>query len=649
MSAPRTNIMLGTAGHVDHGKTAVVKLLTGCDLDTLVEEKQRGMTIDLGFAPCRLAHDRIVGVVDVPGHADFIRNMVAGAHGIDIVIFVVAADDGVMPQTREHLNILTLMGIRHGLVALTKIDLVDGAMRAMAVEDVRRLLAGTFLETAPICPLSTLTGEGFEGFYETLNQVAGACTPRAGTGLFHLWVEDVHAIRGAGTVITGIPTRGTVRVGDLLTVLPAGVAGRVRRLQVYGQDAAEGRAGECVALNLTEAPHESIKRGMVVCAPGDFTPVALFEARFQLLPGMRGDLKDYAEIHLHIGTAAGLARVAMLEQPVMAPGQAQFVQFRLAEPLGLAPGERFVARANAGGTAAGGLATIGGGRVLGVSNLKLRRKRPWTLASLAARAEALDDPSRWCEVVLQQTMPPPTSPALARSCHLTLAEAQALLAPLQAQGRVLATASSGWVHRENVRLLADQIVIQLNAFHASNPKRLGPDAAELRASVRAEPGVFDLACDLLRANHQIEQHGPVLAAPGWKARVSSDEETICAQVGSTLREALWSPPSPTTLAETLRQPEARIQTLLRLLTERGELVRLNPELLMHRDAVEAARAVVLRLFAKSPSFTTMDFRDALGVSRKYAVPLLDHLDANRFTVRDAHHHTPGAEARKRMS
>ena len=231
--------MLGTAGHVDHGKTALVKLLTGCETDTLAEEKQRGLTIDLGFAPCRLADDRIVGVVDVPGHVDFIRNMVAGAHGLDVVIFVVAADDGIMPQTHEHLHILTLMGVRHGLVVLTKIDLVEPARRQQVSEELHRLLAGTFLAGAPICPISNVTGEGFDRFFDALNQVVNACEDRPSTGVFRVWVEDVFTIRGAGTVVTGIPTRGLVRVGDELHLLPPGLCAHVRRMQVYGADASE--------------------------------------------------------------------------------------------------------------------------------------------------------------------------------------------------------------------------------------------------------------------------------------------------------------------------------------------------------------------------------------------------------------------------
>ena len=314
----RKNIMLGTAGHVDHGKTALVKLLTGCETDTLEEEKQRGLTIDLGFAPCRLSDERVVGVVDVPGHVDFIRNMVAGAHGIDVVIFVVAADDGIMPQTLEHLHILTLMGLRHGVVALTKVDLVDAGRREFVVRDLGRLLAGTFLAEAPVCPVSNVTGEGLRRVLRhVLNRVVSACEARPCHGLFRVWVEDVFTIRGSGTVVTGIPTSGTVRPGDTLRLPDLGLTGRVRKLQVYGEDADEGRAGECVALNLPELDHERVRRGMVLCGSESLEAVHLFEAELRLLESVPTPIKDGAEVQLHVGTASGQAGVAMLESQRM--------------------------------------------------------------------------------------------------------------------------------------------------------------------------------------------------------------------------------------------------------------------------------------------------------------------------------------------
>jgi len=649
MPTARKNIMLGTAGHVDHGKTALVKLLTGCETDTLAEEKQRGLTIDLGFAPCRMSDQRIVGIVDVPGHVDFIRNMVAGAHGIDVVIFVIAADDGVMPQTREHLHILTLMGLERGLVALTKIDLVDEEMRALVVEDVRSLLAGTCLERAPICPLSNVTGEGFDGFFDALNDVVNACQSRPCGGLFRVWVADVFTFRGAGTVVTGIPSSGVVMLNDRLKLQPAGLAGRVRRLQVYGEDATEGRAGECVAMNLAELDHAAARRGMVLCEAEAVAPVSMVEAELRLLDSVEAPLEDYAEVHLHVGTAAVLARVAMLESGQIAPGDKQMVQLRLGEPLAIAPGERFVVRANATGSGHSGLVTFGGGRILGVSNVRLRRKRQWTLDALACRRNAIDDGQQWCELMLRERGKPVALDELARTCLVHSDEARPMLERLRAQGSVVNTPSGAWVHQEAIRQAAARLRAAVDSFHDAHPQREGLERGELLSSVDGNEELLALALNSLLASGQIAQRGAVWSRPGWQARLGERDQRLCADLAAALQQAGWTPPEPGELAARLGEPLPRVEAMAQVLVEQGVLIRLAERMLVHRDALEAARRVALGLFSRAPAFTTMEFRDALGVSRKYAVPLLDYLDATRFTARDGHNRTPGAEARPLLS
>jgi selenocysteine-specific elongation factor len=640
----RRNIMLGTAGHVDHGKTALVKMLTGCETDTLAEEKQRGLTIDLGFAPCQLSDKRVVGVVDVPGHVDFIRNMAAGAHGIDVVIFVVAADDGIMPQTHEHLHILTLMGLRHGLVALTKVDLVDQARRTFVIQDLRRLLAKTFLAEAPICPLSNVTGEGFDGFFDALNEVVAKCENRPCSGWFRMWVEDVFTIRGSGTVITGIPTRGSVRPGDSLCLLPGGLSGHVRRMQVYGEDATEGRAGECVALNIPEIDHEVVRRGMVLCESNAVAPVTMAEAELRILDSIKGKIADYLEVQLHVGTAAVSAHLAMLETTEMTGGEKQMIQLRLAEPLALAPGERFVIRANVAG-----LTTIGGGQILGIGNVRLRRKKQWTLEMLAARREAIADPARWCELMLRESALPATAADLQLKCLMRTEEMTAMLDSMCAGGRAVPTPGGRWLHRDVIRKTATDILAAIQAFHSTNPQRAGIGREELLATLKADSKLLDLAVASLLGTKQIEHNGNVLVRAGWSARVVDRDQRLCDQIAAKLQQAGWAPPSAEELAAALGEPLPRISAMTRLLGERGILMRLDERVWMHRDAVEAGKQTVLKLFARAPIFSTMDFRDALGVSRKYAVPLVDYLDKVRFTVRSGNNRTPGAEAKRLLN
>jgi selenocysteine-specific elongation factor len=647
----RRNIMLGTAGHVDHGKTALVKLLTGCNTDTLAEEQARGLTIDLGFAPCRLADQRVVGIVDVPGHIDFIRNMVAGAHGIDLVILVIAADDSVMPQTREHLNILTLMGLRHGLVALTKIDLLDPGLRPAVMDDVRRLLDGTFLAQAPICPLSNLTGEGFDAFFDTLNDRVNACHDRPCTGLFRAWIADVLSIHGFGTVATAIPAHGQIRVTDRLQVLPAGQSARVRHLQVYGVDATVGRAGECVALNLPDLDHTALRRGMMLTTADALAPVTQAEAELHLLDSLRGALPDYAEVHLHVGTASLLARVALLEHAPMTAGQSQMVQLRFAEPLPLAPGDRFVIRATlAGGTRSQSiLATLGGGRILSTTNRRLRRNKPWTLATLRARRDALDDPALWCARLLEEAGRPCHTADLARIGLWETSEAETYLAQARSCGLASQTPQGDWLHTAVVRRACDQLLSALDDIHRSQPESLGPTAVELAALSGVAPALLTQALDQLLAHANVRRHGDRLALASWQPRRAPPDDPLLTRLAGELDKAGYAPPGLDALATSLGQSPARIQALARQLIETGLAVRIAEGLFVHCHAVEQARQAALALFRRAPTFSTMDFRDALGVSRKFAVPLLDYLDATRFTVRNGHTRTPGAGARQALA
>jgi len=648
MPDQHVNITLGTAGHVDHGKTALVKMLTGCDTDRLKAEKDRGLTIELGFAPCRMADERIVGIVDVPGHVDFIRNMVAGAHGVDVVLFVIAADDSIMPQTREHLDILTLMGCRHGLVALTKIDLIDEELREIVLADVREFVRGTFLEGAPVCPLSNVTFEGYDAFFKALNQVVDRVRPHETIGLFRVWVERVFSLRGIGTVVSGIPTSGEARVGDRLRVLPGGQAGRVRGLQVYGKEAEVGRAGECVAVQLSDLSAEAVGRGKVLAKGDAYAAVTMAEADLRLLPHVPAPLEDYAEVHLHVGTGEAMAHVAVLDGREILPGESRLVQLRLAEPLAVAAGDRFVVRGSLAGLAGGQVTTLGGGRILGTSDTRLRRDRPWTLRALAERRDALDSPQAWAALMLKEAGEPVGADELARRSALQPAVLAEMLDRLRADGTALEAAGGRLIHRGVVDAGRQAVVAALETFHAESPLREGMEEAALASAAGAAAGVFRPALESLLADGTVQRRGTVLALAGQGARLSEADAAAKDRIASALAEAGLEPPAVAELAEMLGEPLDRVESLVRLLADEGTLVQVGEGLVMHASAVERATEVALDLFRKSGGFTTMEFRDALGTSRKFAVPLLDYLDTLRLTVRQGSRRTPGAEAKKRL-
>ncbi|MDP6636454.1 MAG: selenocysteine-specific translation elongation factor [Phycisphaerae bacterium] len=646
MGSDRKNIMLGTAGHVDHGKTALVKVLTGCNTDTLAVEQQRGLTIELGFAPCQMYDDRIVGIVDVPGHVGFIRNMVAGAQGIDVVVLVVAADDGVMPQTREHLDILTLMGVRHGLTALTKTDIVDDELCEMARDDVRTFVAGTFLENAPICPVSNVTGEGFGEFMSAMNEAVDACEPRRIDGLFRLWVERSFTIRGFGTVVSGIPSSGQISVGDELRVPHSGRKARVRGVEVYGRESETGMAGECVAINLVDVDSDDVPRGSLVCDSDVYEPASMVEADLTLLASAHKAMKDYSEVHVHVGTAEVMANVAMLQGGPISPGEKQIVQLRMKSPLAVAPGERFVVRAPG---PAGINTTLGGGRILDTSDKRLRRNRPWTLEKLTAMRDALDSAPQWTAIHLKQAGQAVSAETLARLARMPLAQALEALKTLTAERTARKTPDGKFICCELIDRTADAIVEALDKFHQENPTRGGMSQGDLAEAVEAGAGLFEPALEGLLDAGRVEQAETVLGLPGKGTRLSDGDRDLCERIEELLRQSGLAPPLPADMAGQLGVTDAKFAEMTALLSDRGKAVQLDRKVILHNDTVDAAKTVVLDLFAKAPIFTTMEFRDALGASRKVAVPLLDHLDALKFTVRTANRRKPGAEARKRLA
>jgi selenocysteine-specific elongation factor len=639
----RKNIMLGTAGHVDHGKTALVKLLTGCDTDRLAEEKRRGLTIELGFAPCRMADDRIVGIVDVPGHVSFIRHMVAGAHGVDVMILVVAADDGVMPQTREHLDVLTLMGVRHGLVALTKIDMVDEETRGLAVQELRDFLEGTFLADAPICPLSNITGEGFDAFFGALDQQVQTCEPRVGYGPFRQWVERSFIAHGFGVVASGIPVAGQVQAGEYLNVFPGGRRSRVRSLQVYGEDADTARVGECAAVNLSDLDMDQVPRGVLLAATESLKTVTRCAARLHLLGRLRRPLKDGSEVHLHVGTAHIQAKVLGLEGGPLAPDTDALVQLRMDRPLPLVPGDRFVVRSHV--EEEGGLVTIGGGCVLDTADKPLRRKRPEVLGALANRERAIDNPDAWCLTLLAEAGTPLTEDELASRAHLLTSETDLILKRLREQGSVLAIDSRHVVAQQTIDQNADRIVEHLKGYHQTYPDRPGVSAAAVAEALAASPLIITAAVQSLMSHGTLSRQGELLALSEHRPQIKEGDQRLLDAIIATYQTDHTKPQRPMELAESLDQPVKRVEPLIRMLTERGDLVRLTDEIVMHREAVEAAVAVVRALFARADRFTTAEFRDALGASRKYVIPLLDHFDRTRLTVRHGSERKPGAKLR----
>ncbi|MEM7308698.1 MAG: selenocysteine-specific translation elongation factor [Planctomycetota bacterium] len=626
-------IVIGTAGHIDHGKSTLVRALTGIDPDRLKEEKERGLTIDLGFAPLELPDGRRVGIVDVPGHERFIRNMVAGASGIDLVVLVVAADDGVMPQTREHLQIMELLGVRRGFVALTKVDMVDEELVALAEADVEETVAPTFLAGAPILRVSGVTGDGIPELKEALFALAAETEPRSAEGVFRMPVQRVFSKQGLGTVVTGVPVSGEVKLGDVLELLPAGVRGKVRGLQAYKESTDRGRAGHSTAINLTDVDRGGAHRGNVVATPNFFTAQRMVAARLTALPTLDRAVTNRMPIRLHTGTSDPPGEVILLDQDEIAPGESGLVQLRLEEPVVCAPGDRFVMRLLSP------VVTLGGGVILEESRYRLKRFKGFVLEGLERQEESLGSPAALLESVLARAGGEAlTVDELAVTLKRSRDDTRALLDELLAEGRVITPREGRWIHPDRLEAGLSKLRTAIDAWFRDEPHRLLVSVLELRRRMGVEESELKMLVDV-----EVERGG-VEPLSGGRLRVTGEAHAVPTAVAELADRILaklvgagFQPPSSEDLASGLGAGDDDVRRALETLIDREEVVHVGAGLHLSAERVEAAHQAVVRNCEAHGHLEIPALRDELGTSRKFLIPLLEHFDARGVTLRQGAH------------
>ncbi len=630
MALEHPNITLGTAGHIDHGKTALVKFLTGCDTDRLPAEKERGMSIDLGFAPCTIGGMQ-VGIVDVPGHEDFIKTMVAGASAMDGVIFVVAADDGVMPQTREHLEILTLLGVRYGLVALTKIDRVDSGGLELVREEVAEFLRGTFLEGAPILGMCNLTGDGFTEFYTALADLVGSISPRSTEGVFRLPVERAFSIAGYGTVVAGVPVSGSARVGDEVVLLPHGVAGRIRRIEVYGRQADAVIAGQCAGLNVKQWDSKAVQRGNTVASPGYFEAGQWFACTLELLPRPGLLLKTGQRVRFHTGTSEVVASLYFMEGNRLGEGGRCLAQVRTAEPLVAGPRDRFIVRSLSPAH------TIGGGTIIECIPGRLRRNRPGLLEDLRRRAEAVQADADFVEYCVRDAGLQGVGPGdLAIRAKLPRRALEGFLGALAREGKIIALGEDLCLHAESAAEAAKLVSHAVAAHHETMPQSPGIALDGLREGTGLASAVQEYVVRTLTGQGKLSLQDGRLALPGHRVAFSPEEQGHLEALESAFCAAGLSPPRPAEAVERSGLPRDRAEWALRVLKESGRLVEVGEDLLFHRDAVDRARQILVDFIRREGKLESVKFKYLLDTTRKFAIPLLDYFDRIGVTSRVGH-------------
>jgi selenocysteine-specific elongation factor len=674
MEVQQHNVTLGTAGHIDHGKTALVKLLTGCETDRLKIEKERGMSIELGFAPCVIS-DIEVGIVDVPGHENFVKTMVAGATGIDGCILVVAADDGVMPQTREHMDILTLLAVEHGIVALTKVDAVPPERTEGVTREIRGFLTGTFLQEAPILPISNITGQGFEEFYEALKALVASITPKTAQGIFRVPVERAFSAKGYGTIVTGIPACGSVEIGEELVLLPQMAKGRLRSVQVYGRDSTRAMAGQCAALNVPQWDPKAVERGNVITISDYFAPHQWYLCALKLLDQEKADLKNAAQVKFHTGTSETPASVYLFQEGALQPGRQCLVQVFLDHPVVAGPRDHFIIRSLSP------TRTLGGGFLIEAIEKRLKRTHPDVLQEIAARAQAVAKPRDFVEYCVQ------TAEAFAADerqislrSKMSPKELAALLAELVQAGRLLPVSGKTYIHVDTAERVQQHLLDIVRAFHGKRPESPGISREHLLTEFSRGEGILPLSsrgegvsplrpagilpaqkqpedkakmasprkggtpsplkkdvfetllARMLPAGRLVERKG-FLALPEHREQFNNVEQQLLQDVEALFRSHLFDPPGPQEIADQMRVPPPQVQRVLRILTEQKQLVRVDQDLLFHAEAVATAKERLVSYIQQNGGLESVKFKYLLDTSRKYAIPLLDYFDKIGVTRR----------------
>ncbi|MGH7740388.1 MAG: selenocysteine-specific translation elongation factor [Candidatus Eiseniibacteriota bacterium] len=615
--------VIGTAGHIDHGKTALVRRLTGIDTDRLPEEKKRGISIDLGFAPLVTPAGVQAGIVDVPGHERFVKNMLAGVGGIDLVLLVIAADEGVMPQTREHFAIVKLLGIEHGVIVLTKSDLTDRAWLDEVGRDARALVSGSALADAPLVEFSAATGAGQPELLAAIDaQLAGAHL-RAEAEPARLPIDRVFTVEGFGTVVTGTLWRGVVRTGDTLELLPQRLSVRVRRVQVHGQTVEAATAGQRTALALHGVERDRLARGDWLVAPGSLVSSRVIDVRFELLPDMPREWPAYTRVRFHLGASEIIGRLVLLEGRPVLPGDSMLAQMRLEKSAVAARGDRFVIRQYSPSR------TIGGGTIIDPTATK-RRWREGGLGSL----ELHESGSLAARLVqqLEGELRPVSAELLAHAVGAPAGETAETLARLASADEIVATRESRYLSKKRWNEARATIEAEVRAFAEAHPARYGAPKGELKSGLkgRMDGALFDAAFLMLIADEVIVQRGELVRPAGDPWSPPPDMKTALDALERRLEGAGFAVPenSEWNVALGGRAPEIAAMGIFM-----GRLVRVSQDLTYTMKQLEDLRARLTAWFEQHPALTVANFRELTGASRKYAVPLLEHCDRVGWTVR----------------
>lgn len=629
-ACPLKEIILGTAGHIDHGKTSLVRALTGIETDRLKEEKERGITIELGFAFMDLPSGTHVGIVDVPGHERFVKNMVAGASGLDMVAMIIAADESIMPQTREHLEICCLLGLKHGLIVLTKKDLVEQEWLEMVMEDIKEFTADTFLENAPIIPVSSSTGEGMDLLIKTIDEISENIPEKTSSGLFRIPVDRVFTMKGFGTVITGTLVSGKISVGDSVMIYPRKVSTKIRGIQVHNSPVESARAGMRTAINFQGLDLDEVNRGDVIALPETLKPSYLVDASFTYLKSNSRPLKNRSKIRFHTGTAELHGNLILLDTEQVEPGETAIVQIRLDTPLTCVKDDRFVIRSETP------VRTVGGGVIL--NPIPKKHKRLKDDISEGLTSITVGDIEAGINFQIEQTGYSGISfDDLKLMTNLSEKKLDAIMSKVLSDRNAIQVDKENriYIHEKTLNSFNEKVLSILANYHKSFPLKNGMPKEELKSKFPDFAGgkFFNHAILKLIKENRLIQHENVVHLPNHKVALQEDQKKIRENIIAIYQKNGLTPPTYKQMCEELNIDSQAAKDVLLLLVKEGLIIKVKDDLFFETSAIKNLEKQLVEFLIANEDISAPLFKDMTGVSRKYLIPLLEYFDSINLTIR----------------
>ncbi|MEA3423038.1 MAG: selenocysteine-specific translation elongation factor [Bacillota bacterium] len=619
------NIIIGTAGHIDHGKTTLIKALTGIETDRLKEEKKRGITIELGFAYFDLPSGRRAGIVDVPGHEKFIKNMLAGVSGIDLVLFIVAADEGIMPQTVEHFDILNVLGVEKGIIVLTKADMVDEEMLELVTDDVTEYIEGTAFENSPIIPVSAITGMNIDLLADAIDKETLSIKEHNDQAPFRLNVDRVFTMKGHGTVITGTLLEGTIFVEEEIEIYPENIRTKARSIQVHGINIDKALAGQRTAINLSNIKKEDIKRGDVLAKPDSLTTTHIIDVTIKLLEHSKRELRHGSRVRFYHGTQEVIARLILLDREKITPGEEAFAQFRLEKPTACKYGDRFVLRFYSP------METIGGGTVLDSKATKHKRYNSDVIESMVLIEKGSID-----EIVVSMIEKEKGLFVSLDDIMKQIGESDLIinegLEKLKLENTILQLVENNYCHVEKIDELSEEIVIFLNKYHDKNPLKSGVNQEEIRNKFLSaiKKNQFDAIMNYFVVNGIVKSNNGTIALSNFKIRLTKEQMIKKDEILELFKESGLKPPTIKQLQSRYSKKEYEI---INVLINEGLLIKINSEMIFEKDFYLSAKKDIISYIKENKLIRVKDLKDLMDISRKYSVPLLEHFDDIKVTKR----------------